>query len=191
MLLRSPNLNFIIQRNRSTSKETKSTCSRKKCHFNTKALLWNQESERTQLWWQYFGDNPSVIIPLDKQVTPSLSATTGVFSTSQKNKWNLVRGDCWEQKHYYLQVSSTIPGMLWALAHQHMDAAQIPSLSSHYIEHGKTLSPGHHWWRRQMSPSTKISICISAGKVTECCLSPCIILQPRPTKRQRTKKTID
>lgn len=49
MLLRSPNLNFIIQRNRSMSKETKSTCSRKKCHFNTKALLWNQESERTQL----------------------------------------------------------------------------------------------------------------------------------------------
>ena len=55
----------------------------------------------------------------------------------------------------------------------------------------KRILNGHHWWRRQMSPSTKISICISAGKVTECCLSPCIILQPRPTKRQRTKKTID
>lgn len=47
MLLRPPNLDFITQRNKSTPKETISNCSRKKCHFNMKVLLWNQESDRT------------------------------------------------------------------------------------------------------------------------------------------------
>lgn len=82
MLLRPPNLDFITQRNRSTPKETISKCSRKKCHFNMKVLLWKSREWQNPVYnGSALEKNSSVITPLDKQVTQGLLATAEFFNT--------------------------------------------------------------------------------------------------------------